>query len=596
MSPLTVSFRISVLLLSLTALRAAAAAAEISFDVSGPARPGRPAAGAYRYYAQPGLFREAAGGSAEAALDSVPGLDLQRRGAPGAQADLSVRGSSYQQVLLLIDGMRASDPQTAHHNLDLPFAARDIETVEVLPGPHSAGLGAGAFGGAVNVRTRRPSADSARAGLGAGDYGSRFGEVSCEKVWGGFGQRITGGRSYSGGARPGTDHESANFFSRSAYDAPWGALDLSLGYTEKDFGAAGFYSALTSGEREATAARFASLSASLGEGGGLVIEPKAYWRAHRDRFSYIYNSAAYANRHDTGLAGAGLALRRKFGEASASLGAEYYGESMDSSNMGVHSTGVTALSGGWDSPLGGGFGLAASMRADRHTSWGWQGSPGLKLGWDNSRGFSAWSAAGRSFRAPSFTELYYSDPGNRGDASLKPERSASYEAGAEWAAGVSRFRSVVYRREESRLIDWVKQAAGSPWTARNIGAATVHGLEGSVETALGGAMASLAYSFIYKDSAAYGISKYALRYPRGKGTLSLRGPLPCGVAGSLLLSAVKREKEAGYFLADAGLAREFGKAKASIDVTNILDAGYEEIPGAPAPGRWFGFSLSYAFS
>lgn len=570
------------------------AAAEISLDITAPARPARKAAGAYSYSSAPAGFREASGGSAEAALDSLPGLDLQRRGAPGAQADLSVRGSSYQQALLLIDGVRASDPQTAHHNLDLPFSAGDIETVEVMSGPQAGGLGAGAFGGVVNLRTRRPAADANRAQLGTGDYGAAFGEISCDRIWGNFGQRVSGGRSYFGGARPGTDHAAANLFSRSAYTADWGTLDLSAGYTQKDFGAAGFYSALTRRERESTRTRYVSASASVLVL-GLSAEPRVYWRAHRDRFSYLYNSAPYANRHDTGLAGAGLTLRRVFGASAAALGGEYYGEKLDSSNMGEHTAGVSALWGNWESPLAGGFSLGASMRGDRHTSWGWQYSPGARLGWESGRGLGAWAAAGRAFRAPSFTELYYNDPGNRGDASLRPEKSASYEAGAKWGDGATLARAAVYRRDESRLIDWVKPTAGAPWTASNIGDVTVHGLEGIVETALGEARASLAYSFIYKDSACSYISKYAMRYPRGKGSLTVRSPLAWGMTSSLALSAVKREKEAGYFLADAGLAREFGDLRAALDVTNVLDAGYEEIPGAPAPGRWVMVSAGYAF-
>lgn len=567
------------------------AAAEISLDITAPARRAPGAAG---YWAAPSGFRRAAGGSAEAALDSLPGLDLQRRGAPGAQADLSVRGSSYQQALLLIDGARAADPQTAHHNLDLPFSAGDIEAVEVLGGPRAAGLGAGAFGGAVNVRTRRPSEDAARARLGAGDYGAAFAELSCERAWKKFAQRLSGGRSYSGGARPGTDSAAANIFSRSAYTADWGTLDLSAGYSEKDFGAAGFYSALTAREREATLTRYVSASASAGLG-ELGLEPRVYWRAHRDRFSYEYNSSPYANRHDTALAGAGLTLRRRFGAAAAAAGGEYYSEELDSSSMGERAAGVAALWGSWESPLGRGFGLGASLRGDRHTAWGWQYSPGLRLGWEDGRGLNAWASAAGSFRAPSFTELYYNDPGNKGDPALKPERSASYEAGAEWGEGNTRLRAAVYRRDERGLIDWVKAAAGAPWTARNTGEVTVHGLEGLCETALGGARASLGYSFIYKDAEGGYLSKYALRYPRGKGSLTLNSPLAGGLTSSLVLSAVKRENEAGYFLADAGLAGEFGRFTAALDVSNVLDAFYEEIPGAPAPGRWVMLSAGYAF-
>lgn len=465
----------------------------------------------------------------------------------------------------------------------------------VFPGALSAGLGAGAFGGAVEIRTRRPSADSLSASVGAGDYAFRSASLSCEKMLGRFGQRLTGWSAADGGTRPGTDLAAEGLFYRAGLDGALGALDLSLGYTEKDFGAAGFYSAVTREERERTRTRFAALSAQV-PAFGLVLEPRLYARAHHDRFSYVYNSAAYANTHDTGLAGAGLALNRRAGASSCRLGAEYYGENIDSGSMGRHSAGVAALFGGSELALGGGFGLAAALRGDRHTAWGWQASPGLRLNWDGGGGFRAWTAAARAFRPPSFTELYYSDPGNRGDAGLKPERSLSYEAGAEWSPGGLLLRAAVYRRDERGLIDWVKTSAGSPWTAANTGDVTVHGAEGKIEAPLGAARAALGWSFIYKESDASYISKYALRYPRAKASLSLGGPLAPGLDASLDLSAVKRENEAGYFLANAALSRGFGRLKAVLEADNVLDAGYEEIPGARAPGRRFRFSLAYTFA
>ena len=89
------------------------------------------------------------------ALKELPGLDLQTRGLLGSQADISIRGSTYQQILILIDGMRVNDPQTAHHNMDLPVPLSVIEKIEVLKGQASSVYGADAFGGVVNIITKR---------------------------------------------------------------------------------------------------------------------------------------------------------------------------------------------------------------------------------------------------------------------------------------------------------------------------------------------------------------------------------------------------------------------------------------------------------
>lgn len=532
-------------------------------------------------------------GGAAATLDELPGTDVQRRGATGAQADISLRGGSYQQTLLMIDGVRVNDPQTAHHNMDIPLNPSDIDTVSVLPGAHAAGTGADAFGGAVEIRTRRPSADSVKVTAGAGDLSSRTGELSIERRFGAFAQRLSAGRVSGGGPRPGTDHEADTLAAAGRYSADWGNIDYSLGWSEKEFGAAGFYSALTSGEREATRTRSASVSAGVASG-GLTVSPRVYWRGHDDRFSYLYNSTAYSNRHRTELTGAGLELRRSVAGGSVFLGTEYYAQSLDSSNMGKRSSGVAGVKGGFSAPLGGPLGLTARLRADRHSSWGWQWSPGLEMRADLGRAM-VWAAASRAFRAPSFTELYYSDPGNRGDPGLRPERAYSYELGGEWKAGGSRMTASVFSREERGVIDWTRASAASPWNAGNTGSAYVSGAEASVAARAGDLALSFSGSLMSRADSSRLESKYARRYPRAKCRIGAAFSLPSSVEASLAVAAVRRAGEEGYVLGSAGLARDIGGVRAALDVTNILDTRYEEVPGLAAPGRWFGFTLGYSF-
>ena len=82
-----------------------------------------------------------------------PSIDLQERAPGGVQADLSIRGSTFGQTLVLIDGLRVNDAQTGHHNLDLPIPLDSISRIEVLHGAGSTFYGADAMGGAVNFIT-----------------------------------------------------------------------------------------------------------------------------------------------------------------------------------------------------------------------------------------------------------------------------------------------------------------------------------------------------------------------------------------------------------------------------------------------------------
>jgi iron complex outermembrane receptor protein len=64
-------------------------------------------------------------------LDSS--VDLQQR-TPGLQGDISIRGASYGQTLVLVNGIRVNDAQSAHHNFDIPVPLDAVSQMEVLRG------------------------------------------------------------------------------------------------------------------------------------------------------------------------------------------------------------------------------------------------------------------------------------------------------------------------------------------------------------------------------------------------------------------------------------------------------------------------------
>lgn len=592
--------KLNAMILSLLLVANWASASEIKMEIGAPAKR-RAAALPYGPDQAESIFPDAqkSGATIDAALGSASGADVQRRGAPGAQGDISIRGSSFQQNLVLLDGIRMNDPQTAHHNLDLPLTVFDVERLDVLGGPYSSVYGPDAYAGAVNIVTRMPEKDKVSARLALAEFATWSALASCDRKWKGFGQRLSLEKNASGGFRKGTDYKSENLFSRSSLDVPWGEIDLSIGYLDKDLGASRFYGTVLRDEREHTRTRFLSLAPRFGSESSITVEPKAYFRRHDDRFSYLYNSARYANRHITDVSGGELRLKKDLGGlGELSAGGEYSGEKIDSSNIGGHGTVRKAVFGRYAVSLPVGMEIDASLRRDRHSSWGWQTSPGLRLGFILSPETIFWAAAGRSFRAPSFTELYYHDPSNIGNSALKPEKSVSYEAGLDWKpAKTFSLRAAAYRRNEANLLDWTRPGSSGPWTANNIGKVKVWGFEETLQSAIGPLSASVKYSYIYKDSPsdAY-LSKYSMRYARHKAGLGLKYALPREAALTLNLSGVRRVKEKGYVLADTEFSKKYGDFEAAAGVTNLLNADYEEIPGAGAPGRWLKFSLSCSFS
>src|SRR6188768_2229575 len=88
-------------------------------------------------------------------LRLVPSVDVRARGIMGVQSDFAIRGANFGQMLVLVDGVRLNDAQSGHHNGDIPVPLEAVERIEVLQGPGSSLFGADAFGGTVNVITRR---------------------------------------------------------------------------------------------------------------------------------------------------------------------------------------------------------------------------------------------------------------------------------------------------------------------------------------------------------------------------------------------------------------------------------------------------------
>ena len=88
-------------------------------------------------------------------LEYVAGVDVRQRGAEGVQADISIRGGTFDQTLILLNGINITDPQTGHHNLNLPVSIAQVERIEILEGPAARIYGPNAFSGTINIVTKK---------------------------------------------------------------------------------------------------------------------------------------------------------------------------------------------------------------------------------------------------------------------------------------------------------------------------------------------------------------------------------------------------------------------------------------------------------
>lgn len=550
------------------------------------------------------------------ALQAVPGVIVGQRQQYGVQGDLTIRGSTFDQVLVLVDGVAAGDPQTGHHLLDLPLGLADVERLEVLPGHGSSLYGAGAFGGTLNVVTRGPAvATGGEAALSGGGDGTWSARGSLDLAPdGGEGRRArlslerfrTDGHHETG--PDGTDQwAGADARATTATwreSDRWGGweLDSFAGFAERAFGARDFYAPFPS--YEATRAFLGWTRARGRVTPWLTLEPRLSARTHRDRFWLRRDQPqSYENDHLTRRFTAELRGLAELGCLhSLAVGFEASYEDIDSQGVRAGAP-VTAL--GRHVRRG----AALSAEVDRHGErlrWqaglrvdGREGRPARASGsaaasWALGGGLAARAGIGSAFRVPTFTDLYYVDPANQGNPDLLPESGWTWEGGLvrereSWWAGATWFE----RRERNR-IEWARAVGETVWRVLNVAEATVRGAEVQAGWRHSrGHAATIAWTWLETRSALQSgyEGKYALLAPRRVLAAQGRAVLSRGLEAGVALRYLGHAGGPDPFRHQAAVdlrgdwTSPGGSWFVAAVLTNALDRAREEVPGVSLPGR-----------
>jgi iron complex outermembrane receptor protein len=516
-----------------------------------------------------------------------------------AQADLALRGSTTEQVLILIDGVPVNDTQTGHFHLDQAVPLDQVERIEVMRGAGSAVYGTSAMGGIVNIVTRGGATPSS-ARVEGGTFGTLVASGVATALLKDVAPFSFGlERARSDGHRAGTDYDMTIARAMFAATAGDGRLRVDVAHAERDFGASQFYAPFPNAYEET---RVLTGGVSYDRAFGRVrIEPRASIRRHNDDFVLKRDTPSfYHNVHKTTDAGGGVVIRVPLAFLATAFGGETFRSTIQSTNLKDHDETRSAVFG--EAVVTGSrrFALSAGLRADHSSRYGDFMSPSLAGSVDVGGRLRVRGSAGRAFRAPTWTDRYYSDPANRGDSLLEVERAWSYEGGLDivpftgWRADVTGFV-----RDVENAIDWVKPAgapASTPWQIVNLQEATFRGVElklqGPEWLGIEWTVRGTALSFD-ADSAAGFQSKYALRPLTQTASLEVGVPLPFGVTLGVAGSHRRRTAEEPYHLLDARLSYTWRAWSLFATGTNLGDQPYLDVSAARAAGRALGIGLRW---
>jgi len=572
-------------------------------------------------------------------------VDVRQRGNNGVQADISIRGGSFEQTLILLNGVKINDPQTGHHNLNLPIDIENIERIEILEGPGSRVFGPNAFSGAINIITNTEE-KNLKIKLSGGENGFINSSISKSIPIKNTVNYISATYKKSDGYIKNTDFDSKNiFFQNTTKLNNNTAINLQAGYNNKAFGACNFYTNKYPNQFEETKTTFAN--AKITTGSDIKFSANAYWRRNQDRFELFREDADYYtnygtywsnnidtiywykghNYHLTDVYGVDLntVFTSKLGKTA--IGAELRSENIWSNVLGKTMTDTLDVPGESNGKFtksasrtnlsyfvdhtvflkrfAGSIGLLANWNSD--LNFDWNVYPGIDLSYEIYKNLKIFASANQSLRMPTYTDLYYVGPTNIGNSNLKPEEAITYEGGFKYNTAFINSHFAAFRREGKNMIDWVRIADSLKWESKNITEINTNGFEASLSfktrSLFNGKCPihniSINYSYVdvEKKSGNYS-SNYLLDYLQHKLSLNITHDIYKGLgaswnftyqdrAGTYVDFATKEEKSYKPFsLVDAKLFYNWKFLNIYIEATNLFDQAYNDYANIEMPGRW----------
>jgi len=548
----------------------------------------------------------------ESALKLSPAVDARERGAKGVQTDLMVRGGSFDQTMVTLNGINFTDARTGHQSHSLPIDIASVSSISVVDGV----CGVGAYAGAVDIRTSplypRYFSAEVMGGMHGYVYTALSGNYAIDRL------SVMGAASmrHSDGYVHNTGFTNYNVYARAAYQAPAaGLFEAQAGYQDRSFGANGFYSRSFPDQYEHTTTALGSLRWQW-RMDALTLSANMSYRYNTDRFELIKGDESRVpfNHHITDNAGAEVAGAYEWiaGETVLSVDMMYnhiwstvlgdecephhirgidYDHKKDRTTIDAllrHTARIKSFT------ISAGGGLS-------HSPYGSDGLWSAGLSYDLAPGWRLGAGAVESMRLPTFTDLYYTAAGYESDRNLVPEHATTYHISANFGRGIFSAGIYGYYRHGRNVIDWVKNPDRDTWRSMQVTRINTYGVEFSASCAPARFVRriSATYGYLTQDAEAGAgvISAYAFDHLRHKFVAALdlapAANLSVSFVGTLSDRVGNYSGRDGqihaydpYFLLDARVSYLWRVCRFYVDATNITATKYYDFGGLEMPRCW----------
>lgn len=404
-------------------------------------------------------------------LKFMPGIEIQQRGPQGSQSDMIIRGGTFQQVLVVIDGIRMNEPLTGHFNSYIPISLEEIERVEVIKGAAVAMFGPDAIGGVISITTKT--------------FSQNFQKKKKEIVVGSqIGQfKLNNGRAYFAGGNKkyylsastqynkaegpvlrGTTQFFNNQISSVAFSSElkqgWkmmfrGSLD------KRDFNAQNFYTTfLSDTATENVKSYWQQFSLHHKKENSTFVFMAGARQLHD---IYRFRPTVTPNDNKSSILNIDMRNSSKFNwqQAKFTWGSQLFTKFIRSNDRGNHKhTHIGTYINLQHQPIKGIF-ITEALRADWDESYKWVLSPQLNMALVGKKsGLRA--SISKGIRDADFTERFnnynksFVSGGSIGNPELKSERSLNMEVGGDlFVSEKLQVSATWFNRNQNGLIDWV---------------------------------------------------------------------------------------------------------------------------------------------
>ncbi|MDR2813942.1 MAG: TonB-dependent receptor [Prevotellaceae bacterium] len=565
-------------------------------------------------------------------LRYVDGIDVRTRGGNNVQADISFRGGTFDQMVILLNGVNITDPQTGHHSLNIPINLEDVQRIEVLQGPGAWTMGAVTYSGAINIITRLANQTGVSVGLMQGMHSYQRYNAAGNVAAKGLRAAVSASKDKSDGYTANTDFDVDNVYAQLRYATEKsGVVNGQFGYQNKDFGANNFYSPQYGPQFEHTRTFLSSLRYGV-EKENWGVAATLYHRQHQDRYELFHANPAswYAghNYHRTDIAGTLVQLTRFSRLGTTTAGLSYRYEHIYSSNLGEPMQDTIAVKG-----ESGDNAFYAKEKEREHFSASLQHSfrvrkfhatLGVMGAGNNDFGFrayaggnvaydltSAWqlsAAASNDYRLPTFTDLYYNVGSDRGNPDLKPEEAVAGELCLRYRYLSWRASAAGFYRYGYNIISWRLNPDDNLRYAQNVNNIATSGVHLRAEYAPQKQLlkkAAVGYTYLYvTPSNKNEMESHVVEQLSHRLTATLQHGVWSRLAASWQLQYQQRagsykpfDANTNAYAPDAAPFKPFWLCDLKIywenerytifaEATNLFNVTYFDFSTIPQPGRW----------